>query len=198
VVLPSLDVYGGPSVDKILGLEKELYLVSAFQLGYQLWAIPVGILHVKETTSMIVHHFAVLVSTSMTGFLSIGFRYYSPFFYGVFELSSVPLSLMNSFKNSPELQRKYPLVDAWSRNLFAVSFLLIRIVLCFSRWPVFLRDNFIVLYTREMGFYKLYMVVQWSLAAFLAILQPYWAILILKGIVKVLTVGDGKKKPKEL
>jgi hypothetical protein len=194
VVLPSLDVYGKPSVDKIVGLEQELYLVSALQLGYQLWAIPVGILHVKESIEMIVHHLAVVASTSMTGFLSIGFRYYSPFFYGVMEWSSVPLSVMNVFKDSPELQQKYPTANASTRIIFAASFLIIRVIMCLSRWPFFLRDNFIVFYTRDMGFYKLYMFVQWSLATFLAILQLYWASLIFTGIVKMLTGGGGKKK----
>jgi hypothetical protein len=197
VVLPSLDVYGGASADKIVGLEQELYLVSAMQLGYQFWAIPVGILHVKESVEMIVHHFAVVVSTSMTGFLSIGFRYYSPFFYGVMELSSVPLSIMNVFRDSPELQKKYPTANASSRIIFAASFLIIRVIMCLSRWPFFLRDNFVVFYTKEMGAYKLYMFLQWSLATFLAILQLYWATLIFKGMLKMTSGSGGKNKPKQ-
>lgn len=194
VILPTLDCYNKASVEKIVGYEQELYLVSAFQLGYQLWAIPVGVLHVGEDMTMLLHHFAVVISASMTGFLSIGFRYYSPFFYGVMELSSIPLSVMNSFKDNKELRDKYPTVNAMSRAAFVSSFLLIRIILCLSRWPVFLRDNFIVFYTQPMGFYKFYSFLQWSLAVTLQLLQLYWATLIIKGVVKVAIGGKSKDK----
>jgi hypothetical protein len=185
-VLPSLPAYNASNVDKILGNEEELYLVSALQLGYQLWAIPVGIFYVHESPEMVLHHLAVVVSTSMTGFLSIGFRWYSPFFYGIMELSSVPLSVMNSFKDNPKWIEKYPAAYGMSRNIFALSFLVIRVLMCARRWPVFLRDNFIVMYTKEWGVYKVYMFVQWSLASFLAYLQLFWGSLIIKGIIKVI------------
>ena len=48
------------------------------QMGYQLWAIPVGILFVDETTSMLIHHVAVICVASTSAFLTAGFRYYNP------------------------------------------------------------------------------------------------------------------------
>lgn len=48
------------------------------QMGYQLWAIPVGILCVEETALMLVHHVAVICVASTSAFLTAGFRYYNP------------------------------------------------------------------------------------------------------------------------
>ena len=186
-VLPTLSSFHGTILDRMSLDHEELYLVSAMQLGYQVWAIPVGLLHVGESTQMILHHWAVVISTSMSGFMTVGFRYYTPFFYGVMELSSLPLSFMNAFKDNPEWIKKYPSVYAFTRFLFAACFLLIRVVFCATRWPPFLWTNFIFLYTRPLGWYKLYLVVQWSLAVFLAYLQLYWAFLIIKGVYNVAT-----------
>jgi len=193
-ILPTLASFHGTSLDR-LAFNKELYLVSAMQLGYQLWAIPVGVLLVGESFEMILHHLAVVICTSMSGSMTVGFRYYTPFFYGIMELSSLPLSLMNSFKDNPEWIKKYPGTYEIIRGIFAVSFLAIRVVMCATRWPPFLRDNFIFMYTSEdTGFYKVYLVVQWSLAAFLAYLQLFWASLILKGFYKMMAGEKPKKK----
>lgn len=199
-VLPTLDLDKNSTVDYIIGHEKELYLVSAMQLGYQLYAIPVGVFYVNESTEMIMHHFAVVISSLMSGFLCIGFRYYTPFFYGVMELSSLPLSAMNTFKDNPDWIKKYPTTYASIRGVFALSFLAIRNVMCASRYPWFLRDNFVVVYTKEWGIYKGFMCLQCSLAFFLAFLQLFWGSLILQGILKLFIPGkkkDGKEKKKE-
>jgi hypothetical protein len=199
-VLPTLNVDENSPVDKIIGHEKYLFLVSAMQLGYQAYAIPVGVFFVNESTEMIMHHFAVVISSLMSGFLSIGFRYYSPFFYGVMELSSLPLSAMNTFKDNPDWIKKSPTTYALIRGVFAISFLTIRNVMCASRWPWFLRDNFIVMYTKEWGIYKGFMFLQCSLAFFLAFLQLLWGSLILRGIVKLFIPGkkeDGNEKKNE-
>ena len=193
-VLPTLSVDESSRVGKIIGHEKELFMVSALQLGYQLWAIPIGVFYVGESTEMILHHLAVVVSGFTSGFLSIGFRYYCPFFYGIMELSSLPLSVMNSFKDNPEWIEKYPKAYELSRAIFAISFLTIRNVMCASRWPWFLRDNAIVFYTKEMGLYKIFMFVQVSLAFFLAYLQLLWGSIIIRNILKTFVTSKGGQK----
>ncbi len=193
-ILPTLSSFHGSSIDRMSLNHEELYLVSAMQLGYQCWAIPVGILYVGESSEMIMHHFAVVISTSLSGFMTVGFRYYTPFFYGIMELSSLPLSLMNAFKDNPEWIKKYPAAYDATRLSFAVCFFTIRVILCASRWPPFLWNNFIFMYTRKLGWYKLYLIVQWSLAAFLAYLQLFWASLIAKGIFKTVTNKKAEEK----
>lgn len=190
-VLPSLNEFTGSSVDRAWGHANELYLVSAMQLGYQFWAIPVGILYVNETKEMVLHHFAVVVSTSMSGFMTVGFRYYTPFFYGIMELSSLPLAVMNTFKDNPDWVKRYPKAYANTRIVFAISFLVIRVIMCAPRWMPFLRDNFLFMYTAPMGLLKVYLFVQWSFAAFLAGIQLFWAHKIVVGLAKVLF---GKKE----
>ena len=51
-------------LERILGLENEVYIMSAMQLGYQVWALPVGFLFVNEDFSMLLHHSAVVVNSS--------------------------------------------------------------------------------------------------------------------------------------
>ena len=193
-VLPTLSSFHGTSLDRITYNHEELYLVSAMQLGYNFWAIPVGLFYVGEDTQMLMHHLAVVISTSFSGFMTAGFRYYTPFFYGIMELSSLPLSLMNAFKDNPEWIKNYPGAYLCVRVAFAVCFLFIRVYMCAYRWPPFLRDNFILMYTAEWGVWKLYLVVQWSLAAFLASLQLYWASLILLGFYKMIAGNKPGRK----
>ena len=185
-----------------LGYESVVYF-SAGQIGYQVWAIPMGIFYMQEPLSMIVHHFTVIVCASMSGFLHAGFRYWTPFFYGLVELSSVPLAIMNAFKDHPTtLQQRYPYFYKCIRILFAATFLYIRIVMFVPRKYLFLRDQ-LLLWTsirqrqdNEEGgaaypysssstilLYQCFMATVWLSAFFLLVLQTYWATLIIKGVV---------------
>lgn len=159
-----------------------LVYFSAAQLGYQFWAIPLGIFYTGEHWPMIVHHFTVIVVSCMSGFLSSGFRYWTPFFYGLIELSSVPLAVMNCFKDNPILIKRYPTQYRYIRYLFAASFLYIRIVMFVPREYTFLRDQFLLFSTRSILLYQIFMGAVWLCAFILLLLQMFWASLILKGI----------------
>ena len=82
-------------MNKIVGYE-HVKLFAIGQVGYQLWALPMGIFFVGETKGMLIHHVAVVCVGSVSTFVHSGFRYYTPYFYGIIEISSVPLSIMNS------------------------------------------------------------------------------------------------------
>ena len=191
----------------IVGYNDFVY-ISAAQIGYQLWSIPIGIYLIQESIPMIVHHVTVIVCASMSGFLRYGFRYYTPFFYGMVELSSLPLAMMNAFKDHPNtLQYYYPKTNANIRYLFAAIFLYIRIVLFIPKKYCFLRDH-ILLWTsirqryptkyhddgtevlsrddaRIIVLYQCFMAIVSFSAFFLLLLQIYWAVLIMKGILKL-------------
>jgi hypothetical protein len=79
---------------------EEFIFMSTFQMGFQFWAIPVGILHVNENAAMLAHHATVISVSAMSGFMRNGFRYWTPFFYGIIELSSIPLAVFNYFKDN--------------------------------------------------------------------------------------------------
>jgi hypothetical protein len=178
-----------------LGFDNAVYF-SAGQIGYQLWAVPMGIFYMKEPLSMIVHHFTVIVCASMSGFLFAGFRYWTPFFYGLVELSSVPLAIMNAFKDHPAtLQQSYPNVYKCVRIIFAATFLYIRIVMFVPRKYLFLRDQLLLWtsirqrYSEDSAapyltvlLYQCFMASVWLSAFFLLVLQTYWATLIVKGV----------------
>ena len=183
-IIPTLPSYSTeiPTIQKIPN-NPELYLMSAMQLGYQLWALPMGLIVVKEPTEMILHHCAVVLSSTMSGFVTLGFRYFSPYFYGLMELSSIPLAVMNTFKDNPQWMHKYQFTYLVTRGAFSFGFLYFRIYLWFFIGPRFLLHNFFTFYTTEWRIEKLFLGAQWILAMFLGILQFYWAYLVTKGIV---------------
>ena len=163
---------------------QNFYFLCAFQFSYQLWAIPVGIFLVDETTQMILHHIAVVFVSFMTCFLTNGFRYWTPFFFGMLEASSLPLAFMNMMKDSPDLIQKYPHTYFAVRLTFALSFLMVRIIMFLPRKLVFLRDHFLLFSSSGNLWYQIYMSIVFVSSAFLMLLQIFWARLIVQGLVR--------------
>ena len=177
--------------NKIVGYSDIRYF-AIIQIGYQLWALPIGILFVGETTSMIIHHVAVICVASTSTFLTCGFRYYIPFFYGVIEISSVPLSVMNAFKNNPDLIKNYPGIYGKVRLLFGVTFLLVRVVL----WTPFYWDFIVLammLLRSSVGSTKVILALFNLSSIVLTMLQYFWATKILSAMMKSRSKENGKK-----
>mmetsp|Transcript_37979 Transcript_37979/g.90909 ORF Transcript_37979/g.90909 Transcript_37979/m.90909 type:complete len:279 (-) Transcript_37979:98-934(-) len=154
------------------------------QMGYQLWAIPVGILCVEETALMLVHHVAVICVASTSAFLTAGFRYYNPYFYGVIEISSVPLSVMNSFKNNKDWIIRYPQAYSLVRFIFSASFLIFRVIL----WTPFYIDYLVTacMFAYSGGTIVMRSIMSVFIAAslLLTFLQYFWATKIVSAVVK--------------
>lgn len=55
------------------------------------------------------------------------------FFFGVAELTNVPLTLIDIFKYLPDLKKNYPAVNEGIRSIFAILFIILRLIL----WPVY-------------------------------------------------------------
>lgn len=188
---------GLTDVEKIQGHEHVLFL-SCFQLGFQLWAIPVGIFSVDESPIMILHHLTVVAVGIMTGFLRNGFRYWIPFFFGIFELSTIPLSIMNYFKEFPSLVDRYPGLYLKVRLTFCGTFLYVRIGMLAPRLYSYLRSLF-SLYSQHPNLpYRVFMSACWGSSFVLLLLQLYWAGLILKGLGKAYIPSIFKRKSKKL
>jgi hypothetical protein len=180
-------------VEKTQGQE-DFYIFGAMQIGYQVWGLIVGAFVVGEKVEMMFHHLAVIFVGCMSTFLTNGFRYWIPFFFGVFEISSVPLGVMNMFKDNNAWITAYPTIYVLLRAAFAFSFLFIRVYMLHSRQYEYLWDAFLLPYTMEGNIgIRMYYFVCWISSAFLSILQVYWAYLIVSGIAKVL----GKKKKRK-
>mmetsp|Transcript_40 Transcript_40/g.58 ORF Transcript_40/g.58 Transcript_40/m.58 type:complete len:283 (+) Transcript_40:112-960(+) len=170
--------------EKALGYDG-IYLLSYIQLGYNLWAIPVGRFLVNESSMMLLHHVAVIACATTCSMTSVGFGYYTPFMFGVLEISSTPLSIMNAFKDNPWLIQKYPGFYSNIRLVFAVCFLFIRWYLFFPIMLDFLRliGMAVILFQGSL-IVKALLTVTWVGSAFVLFLQAFWGSIIVKGLMK--------------
>jgi len=170
-------------IDRIVGHEHMMFF-SATQVGYQLWALPIGIIFIGETKSMIIHHVAVICVGSVTAFISCGFRYFTPYFYGMIEISSVPLSVMNAFKNNPHWIEKYPNVYKNVRLVFGITFLLVRVVLWTPIYGNFFSLVSMLLYSSDIYSTQIILTIFTLASLVLTILQYFWASKIIAALVK--------------
>ncbi len=172
------------TTSRIVGYEHMKFFAIA-QLGYQLWALPIGIFFVREPREMIVHHVAVICVAQFGAFYHCGFRYFHPFFFGVVELSSVPLSIMNSFKNNDHLIMDHPLMYRTVRWVFGVTFLLVRVIFWTPIYWSFFVIGMLILSESELGIVRKVLFTAFFLASMiLTMLQYYWAGKIVLGLAK--------------
>jgi hypothetical protein len=181
--------WGESAMNKIVGYEHVKHFAVG-QIGYQLWALPIGIFFVDETPTMLVHHVAVICVCSVSAFVTCGFRYYTPYFYGLIEISSVPLSIMNSFKNNKHWIKAYPEAYSLVRLVFALAFLLVRVVLWTPFYWSFWFLESMLLYSSESISTKVILTLFSLSSLVLTFLQYFWASKILAAMVK----GAPKKK----
>mmetsp|Transcript_22435 Transcript_22435/g.32719 ORF Transcript_22435/g.32719 Transcript_22435/m.32719 type:complete len:267 (+) Transcript_22435:90-890(+) len=79
--------------------------------------------------AMIGHH---LVTGSLAYFgIHPYVHYYGLFFFGFAELTNIPLTLVDMFKYFPDLKEKMPVLNEFCRITFAVSFIIVRLIM----WP---------------------------------------------------------------
>ena len=186
-----------PSFEDLAIGYREVFPMACAQIGYQIWAIPVGLTLVGESPAMIGHHFSVILITSMTAIFTMGFSWFQPFMFGILELSSVPLAVMNAFKDNPEYIKKYPKTYLAVRIIFSFTFLYIRWYMYFPLKFDFLRLFGMTVITHRSAFAIVYTGMAWLGSSFLCVLQTMWGFLIIKGIVKKI-FGKPKKANKKL
>ncbi|KAL7562933.1 hypothetical protein ACA910_019481 [Epithemia clementina (nom. ined.)] len=170
--------------DKAIGFTMPSILaLSSWQLGWQWWALPTGYWHVQESTSMLVHHVAVILSATMTSFCHVGFRYHTPYFYGIIEWSSVPLLLMNLFKQRPAWRRDHPHLYTFLRTFFSALFMPLRVVWFIPRHWDLIRLKYWNVVTHPFLVSRIFYTIVWTGGWLLLALQLFWATLIVKGFV---------------
>ena len=133
---------------------------------------------------MLFHHVAVICVASVSAFVTQGFRYYTPYFYGLIEISSVPLSVVNSFKHNKHWIKAYPEAYTAVRMVFALSFLLVRVVLWTPIYWSFFALATMLLYSSESTLTKVILTLFNSSSLVLTMLQYYWATKIISAMVK--------------
>jgi hypothetical protein len=175
---------------------------AAVQVGYNLWCLPVGIIFVKEKVEMIGHHIAVVLTCTLSALASPGFRIHSPFFLGVFEVISIALIIMNFLRDRHEwTQKNFKTGFDFCRLLFAFSFLSFRVVLGSPQiYSVIVATIWTV---RELDgvngaeYYRLWLLFVAMGQFFLAMLQYYWAYLIVSGLMRMLSPALKKTTTKK-
>jgi hypothetical protein len=195
----------------IQGMDDHTWVIS-FMFSFQLWSLWAGVYYVQESTVMRMHHMAVLVVAVLYAAFTNGFRYHGYYFAGVWEVSSIPLAFMNMFREDyPAWKDRYPITFFVIKVAFAFSFLIVRIWIGTRRAIRYVTDIWLTVYvavqTNMPLMYSTFMFIMASMSTFLAVLQFYWAALIIamigrnaKDILKPLlrtgpsTVGEDSKK----
>lgn len=185
-----------PPSQRVEGWEN-MSIFGELQIAFQLWAIPVGVFLVNEHGAMLAHHFCVIVVGSMSAFFTNGFRYFTPFFYGLIEISSVPLAVLNAFKGDPQLAQRFPMMNQTIRLIFAISFLTVRFVMWMPQITDYLRVAAMLFFTCRSTKCRVGCAMSWLSAVALTFLQLLWATKIVQGLVKIVTGGYAKEEKRE-
>ena len=96
--------------------------------------------------------------------------------YSIFELSSIPLGIMNLFKSHPTWATDYPVAYQRIRVVFAITFLWVRLVWCLYRIPLFLLDLTTVTayYVPAGSWVQAYLATNVAATVLLVSLQLVW------------------------
>ena len=193
--LPAMDAL--IITNRITGFENYTHLAFV-QIGYNLWALPVGYFLVNESKLMLGHHVATMFICITSAFTDFGFGYHVPFFFGLIEISSVPLAIMNYCKKNQEWAQEYiPSMKEIIRPIFAATFLTTRVFMWTPNMTDVIRSCILLLSTTPSTLAAAVLTIFTLSALFLSALQLYWGILISKGIIKALG-SLALKKDKEV
>lgn len=115
------------------------------------------------------------------------------YFYGIIELTNVPLTIVDIFKYFPHLAKAYPLVNDMARYSFAVSFFVLRL----SLWPYFLYSLWVVcihiLFDPNPKYPSLTVMIL-IVSIILTYLQYFWGYKIVYFVIKTLGKSNSVNK----
>jgi hypothetical protein len=171
-------------VEQIQGYTS-LTIFGCLQMGYNLWSIPMGIWVVKEPMAMQIHHVAAMVTAALSTFGRNGFRYYTPYFFGCIEISSVPLAMMNYFKDNSHLIKQHPTFYTTIRLNFVVLFLSTRVLFWTPLIYSVLRSS-LLLWATSPTLSSSFAIGTFTLmVTTLTLLQYFWATKIVSALFKM-------------
>jgi hypothetical protein len=164
--------------------------------AYQVWNFIVCFLHNEYQDFAAMAHHLVTACLASCGFHPFA-HYYALFYFGIAELTTIPLNIINTFKHVPRLAESYPSFYHHTRTIFALSFLLIRLLW----WPVVSYGLFFacldLLQSEKLHSIQIVCFFLFS-NLFLSGLQFYWGYLIVKNALKGKTSNKKKKKEEEV
>eukprot|EP00298_Acanthocystis_sp_HF-20_P021838 c28499_g1_i1.p1 GENE.c28499_g1_i1~~c28499_g1_i1.p1 ORF type:complete len:259 (-),score=87.94 c28499_g1_i1:114-890(-) len=160
-------------------------VIGAFHAGMEFYNFLVMILDPKlHDVTMLSHHVVAGISACLA---LRPFMLKSTVFYaGVAELSTIPLTIADFFKVVPGLKEKYPAVLQYSRLSFGIIFLVVRVFgWGYCSWE----SEFQLFYLFWNGNAPNVPVIIFLFVAVALgqILQTYWGILVIKGLLRFAT-----------
>mmetsp|Transcript_41500 Transcript_41500/g.60874 ORF Transcript_41500/g.60874 Transcript_41500/m.60874 type:complete len:297 (+) Transcript_41500:135-1025(+) len=166
----------------------DMGLFGYIMIAYNIWSAYVAwLIGSGEGMAMTFHHIMTTLCGILAGFTHHGWRYYSPFFGGVMEISSFPLAIMNAFKARPDWIESMPKTYLRVRICFAVAFILVRGVLWFKCIFPFMGDQWSVISSAKYATVVRYntCIASFMPAVLLSFLQVFWLQIILKALFKM-------------
>lgn len=202
---------------RMFGLSQRGHDMSAVVWGMMfLWDIPISfVVPALQDPLMLVHHLAMcFVSGVALGLFSTdGYplgTYYSPYFFGVVEFSSIFLTVVDMFHPKNAAWHEWMntsetmignisrTVNGLCRVLFAISFLVLRCVLYpYIMFSTFLKDFWMAANLPEEqrhGASKGSLMVVFVLALASTGLQLHWGLLVAKQVAKAIGLAPEKNK----
>jgi len=179
----------GTYVDRMYGWTENGWGLLRFMIGFQLYdLLATAMVPSLRVAQHLLHHGATLL-TALSGAdiqrpLCL---YYCIFFFGIVEISSVPLVLVDLFRQLPNLTRSRMggFLNEQSRTLFAVSFLLLRgiafpAMMLTSYWP----DLLAAYMNNDIRCSWLAYGWGWLSSSLLTCLQLFWTMKIIRVLAK--------------
>lgn len=190
-----LGVDGGPSPgqEEINQLYRHHPFVAnhllSVMFAYQTWnTIICIIMNELRSPSMIIHHVATVI-TVYFGLVTPFSQKHGVYFTGFSEVSSVALSFVVHFQYFPEHIKIFPTLHFVTSIAFAISYMVIRVIL----WPIysisFWKDNWDLLTGIPLDKIPALPVVYGFLLChgIITLLQIYWAIHIFAAFKKIIS-----------
>lgn len=123
-------------VHRVTGYSASGETITMIMLGLQIYEVGLCIFtgRTKEYRKafcgpgniMVLHHvIVILLATLAIKYTYL--HYYAAFFFGVPELSSVPLAFLDFFKGYPTVRSAFPMLNEISRSTFAAIFIPVRV-----------------------------------------------------------------------
>ena len=185
----------GASFDvRLYGCTEDQSTIVKMMLGFQVYDAVVTLL-VTDLRSAVgmVHH---IVTGLFMVFALLGgvLMPYAPFFCGIAEISSLPLSIFDLFKGCKELSsvKSVAPIGDLAKILFAVIFLIVRVVW----WPLVIYQMLADIHASQSHpqFWFPAAAFHTTAAVGLTLLQQFWGTKVISGIVKLVTGDKPKKK----
>ena len=148
--------------------------------AYQFWNLIFCLLYKEMRTLQILAHHAFAFILSLCGLDSF-LHYWAIFFFGITEISSIPLTVMSIMNHLYGTKKKKYSVYRFCRVAFAVTFLYVRVLI----WPFYYLHCIYQAfqYYIDGTLYPIYFYIFASSSTSLTILQLIWGSKIIKNII---------------